>query len=315
MLNSPFYHQLLRRYTIAFGHLFANLTLLRYDAQGEQTKRFVVPLEYSERESWLTRFRTDPDLDRGNSVVVPRMAFELAGMRYEPSRKTNPLNRSAAAAAFGRLPNGMASLRKYFAGTPYVLTFNLYALTRSVDDANQIIEQIVPQFAPDQSVSVRAIPCAGIVDRMRIGLDPGTPTWVDNYEEMGLNTTREILITFTFSAAVNLYGPISSTPSSIIRTVIVDMYQANYAATLTAPSFLTTEALETLTLEEDLGRLVLEESDSDLGNIARVSRMVIVPNPLDAQPPKPVDSTTTITVFDDGQVFNPLTNDDEPSQG
>ena len=310
MLNSPFYHQLLRRYTIAFGQMFANLTLLRYDAQGDEHNRFVVPLEYSAREAWLTRVRTDPDLDRGNAIVVPRMAFEMAGLRYEPTRKTNTLNKRLT---LGSLPDGMSGLRKYFVGTPYVLTFNLYAITRSIDDANQIMEQIVTHFSPDQSVLVRAIPCAGIVDRMRIGLDPGSPTWVDTYEEAGLVSTREIVLTFTFSAAVNLFGPISTTPSNIIRTVIVDMHSASYGAVLMDPAYLLTDSLDRLTQESNVGRLLTEDDPSELRESSRISRMVIVPNPLDAQPPKPVDSTTTTTNYIDGYTVNPITGQDQPT--
>ena len=48
------------------------------------------------------------------------------------------------------IPHPMKLAVSHFSGTssalPYVLNFSLYAITRSIEDANQIIEQIVPYF-------------------------------------------------------------------------------------------------------------------------------------------------------------------------
>lgn len=295
----PFYHQLTRKYHIAFGSLFKNITLLRRDATDVEQQRMVIPIEYSARESWLTRLRTDPDLDLRRSVVVPRFAYEMTGMRYDAPRKLNSLNQRTLVTRDGSLK----TMRQYFSGTPYILTFNLYALTRSVEDANEIVEQIVPMFTPDYSLLVRLIPSLGILDRMRIVLEGG-PQWSDTFETAGMETTREIVLTFTFNVAATFYGPISAVPPSIIRHIMVDLYNIPSKTMFEGPQYLLTDALHRVALNGGNGRILDESSVIDLRDFARVAQIDIVPDPIDALPMKPVGSKTTITEFVEGSVLS-----------
>ena len=139
---TPFYHQLLRKYHIAFGSIFKNITLLRNDTTDDELQRIVVPIEYSAREGWLNRMRQDPDLTNEVGFTLPRLAFEMTAMRYDPTRKLNSLNQRTRPSRDAAL----TTARRFFVGTPYVLSFNLYAITRSLEDANQITEQILPTF-------------------------------------------------------------------------------------------------------------------------------------------------------------------------
>lgn len=296
---APFYHQLIRRYQIAFGSLFKSLTLVRDDAEGNEAQRFVVPLEYTARESWLARMRQDPNLDRRESVVVPRMAYEMTGMRYDPSRKLNTMNQRVL-----QSPNGaIRTARRYFVPTPYILSFSLYALTRNVEDANQITEQILPYFAPDYSLLLRLIPSLGILDRMKVLIDGSSPQWSDSYETAGYAETREIILTFNFSVSANLYGPISPVPASIIRHIMVDLYEVPHDTVFGSPNYFLTDELTRIQLEDATGRLIDEDSTVDIRSFARQARIDIVPNPLDAPPVKPVETTTTITEYVDGKQF------------
>jgi hypothetical protein len=186
----------------------------------------------------------------------------------------------------------------------------LYAVTRSVEDANQIIEQIIPYFTPDYTMLVNVIPSMGIKDRMRIVMD-GNPQWVDSYLENGFPKTREIIQTFTFNVAANFYGPISSTPPSIIRKVIVDLYDAPSEAALVGPLYILQSDNTRFLLDDGASKLLNEANISDLKDLARLTRMVIDPDPLDAPPVKPVETVTTITDFVDGRVANPATGEDQ----
>jgi len=302
---SPFYHQLIRKYHIAFGSIFNEFTLLRNDTAGDEVQRFVMPIEYSARDSWLARLRHDPDLTRRDSIRLPRLAFEQTGMRYDSARKLNNLNTRYAPS----YESSGTSLRRYFVGTPYIITFALYAITRSIEDANQIIEQVVPYFTPDQTLLLKLIPSAGIMDRMRIVLDPSTPTIADSYEQ-GFETTREVIVTFNFNVSAMLYGPTADIPADIIRKVIVDLYESPYDSTLTGPMYYLTDSLDRIVLEDSSGRLIDEGSNVDLRELSRIARVEVVPNPIDAPPIKPVDTTTTITEFTDGKATNVFTGTD-----
>jgi len=304
---SQFYHQLLRKYHIAFGSLFKQITLVRNesnDFDSAEVQRFVVPIEYSPREGWVARLREDPQMKQQFSTILPRLAYEMTALRYDPTRKLNSLN------ARVRPTSGTAAAR-YFVGIPYVLTFSLYAITRSIEDANQIMEQIIPYFAPDYQLLVKLFPSIGILDRMRIVMD-GNPQWTDSWEGDGFGKTRDVILTFNFNVAATFYGPIAGTPANIIRKVIVDMYDSSYDANLTDHMYLLTNAYDQMLCEDATGRLLDEADDSSIGDIARIVRIEVVPDPLDAVPVKPVNSITTITEYNDGRVANVFTlTDDE----
>lgn len=304
---APFYHQLLRKYQLAFGSLFNQITLIRTNTTGREQERFVVPIEYSSQEAWLSRFRRDPDLNRRSEVTVPRLAYEMTGLRYDSSRQLNPFNQRTRPTADGSLDN----MRRYFVGTPYVMTLSLYGLTRNVEDANQIVEQILPYFTPNYDLLVKLIPSLGILDRMRIVMD-GTPQWVDNYEETALDSKRDVTLTFNFNALINLYGPVSSVPPAIIRHVFVDLYQAQQSTLLVTPGYYLTDALDRLLLENGTGRLVDESVvTGDIRALARLVSLEVQPDPLDAPPTKPVDATTTVTEYTDATVTNVFTGQNE----
>lgn len=305
---TPYYHGLLRRYAQAFGSLFNKVTLIRNteaENTGSEAQRFVVPIEYTARESWLARFRQDPALSQRHNIIVPRFAFEMTGMRYDPTRKLNSLNQRVVPIRDG----STTTLRRYFSPTPYVLTYSLYAITRSVDDANQITEQILPYFAPDYTQVVRLIPSVNIVDRMRIVMDQGSPQWADSFETATFDATREILLTFTFNATVLFYGPIASTPDNIIRKVMVDLYQAT--GNVDDPDYINLDGFTNTRLANEDGSLfVSEQHDSDVGTIEQQVSLVIEPDPIDAPAERPVNVTTTRTEYIHGEATTPTVHRD-----
>lgn len=292
MLTGPFYHQLLRKYHIAFGSLFTNLTIVRNDTDGKELQRIVLPIEYAPREAWVTRLREDPNIKQQYSSILPRLAYEMTGLRYDPTRKLNSLNSRVRPMA-----GDPTNAQRFFVGVPYIITFSLYGLSRSVEDANQMMEQIIPYFTPDYTMTVKTLPSLGIQDRMRIVMD-GTPQWTDDWMEAGFQRTRDIILTWTFNVAAMFYGPISSTPANIIRKVIVDLYETPYDATLTDVAYLMTPNWERLLEEDGSGRLLDESNVSSLtGDVMKWAEIVVTPDPPNAAPVKPVETITTITEY------------------
>ncbi len=304
---TPFYHGLIRKYTTSFGTLFSQTILTRNeyaDNTGNESQRFTVPIEYSARDSWLARLRKDPNLNVKNGITLPRYAFEMTGMRYDPSRKLNSLNQRTVPIRSA----GNTSLRRYFIPTPYVLTFSLYAITRSIEDANQITEQIAPYFAPDYTLLVKLLPSVNILDRMRVVMDGGSPQWADNYETVNFDTTREIVLTYTFNAHTNFYGPVAATPANVIRKVIVDLYDSA-SGDLTDPIRIDADGFNNLQAED--GFFLLDEtSTSDVGRLDTRARIEVVPDPLDAPAERPVNTTSTITEYESGDVVSVQTFND-----
>lgn len=153
MLNNvPFYNRTIRKVVVAFGTIFNEIYLQRYNLDGTVKKEiFKVPLSYGSKEKYLTRITSDPTLTKSIATVVPRMSFEMTGLSYDTSRKQTTLTRNFSLDSAGKL-------NTQFAPIPYDFTFSLSIFVRNTEDGTQILEQILPFFRPDYTVTVDFIP-------------------------------------------------------------------------------------------------------------------------------------------------------------
>jgi hypothetical protein len=149
--NSHFYNRTIRKIVVAFGSMFNDITLVRYNKDGTTPKEsFKVPLSYGPKEKYLTKLTSDPDLIKSVNVVVPRISFELVSMEYDPTRKLLTTNQHFA-------KESASSLKTQYSPVPYNFEFNLSVYVRNTEDGTQIIEQILPFFTPDFIVTVDLI--------------------------------------------------------------------------------------------------------------------------------------------------------------
>ena len=99
-----------------------------------------------------------------------------------------------------------------YAPAPYDLGFSLSILVKNTDDGLQIIEQILPYFTPDYTVTINTIPDMNEKRDIPIILESVTQT--DEYE--GDFQTRSVLrYDLEFIMKNYIYGPI--TDSEIIK--------------------------------------------------------------------------------------------------
>lgn len=211
--NQHFYYQLTRKYVILFGNIFNNISIVRKSRDtGIEIERFKVPIVYAPKEKYFARLRADPDLDRPVQVILPRMSFELIGFTYDASRKQNSLLRSAKG-------NTSTRVASQYMGVPYDLSFDLQIYARNVDDGTHIVEQILPYFVPDYTISVDAMPEIGFIKDIPIILNS-----VSNVieHEGNFDAVRFVSWTLNFTVKAHYYGPIS-TPK-IIKKSITNIY-------------------------------------------------------------------------------------------
>jgi hypothetical protein len=146
-----YYNRTIRKVVTAFGTLFNDIYLFRYNKAGTSTyERLRVPLSYGSKERYLTRITSDPTLTKSVGVVLPRISFEMTGLSYDSSRKQNSLIRNFSQSTTG--------LKTQFNPVPYDFTFSLSIYVRNTEDGTQIVEQILPFFTPDFTVTVDFIP-------------------------------------------------------------------------------------------------------------------------------------------------------------
>ena len=214
MLGSQFYHETIRKVVVAFGTLFNGIQLVRKDNDGTIVQSMKVPLAYGPRQKFLVRLREDPDLTKQVAITLPRIGFEIQNLTYDPSRKLNRVQK------FKKTKSGNTSrLDVQFMPVPYNLDFELYILSKNSDDALQIVEQILPYFQPDYTLTINDMADMGIKRDVPIILN--NISYEDDYEG-DFETRRAIIYTLSFTTKFYLYGPI--TDSGVIKTAIVDQY-------------------------------------------------------------------------------------------
>ena len=215
MLGQYFYNQSTRNVVVAFGTLFNTIQLHKKDGSGNIVQSMKVPLAYGPKQKWLSRLTEDPNLSKKVAVTLPRIGFEISGITYDPARKlqkTVKVKKVADGIDNNQVKSG-------FMPVPYNINFELYVLSKNSDDALQIVEQILPFFQPDYTVTMKEIPELDIIRDVPIILN--SVGYEDDYEG-SFTSRRSIIYTLSFTAKYYMYGPVSA--SNIIRRVQVDQY-------------------------------------------------------------------------------------------
>lgn len=213
--NRYFYFQLTRKYVILFGNMFNNITIKRLNRDVSppvELERIKVPILYAPKEKYIARLRSDPDLQREIQVALPRMSFEIVGLTYDSTRKQNSLLRNAT-------PSSSTKVNSQYVGVPYDLNFELNIYTRNIDDGTHIVEQILPYFNPDYTVTTSMIPEMGFLKDIPIILNSVN---YDIEHEGNFDAVRFVTWRLNFTVKAHYYGPVL--PVSIIRSVDVNFY-------------------------------------------------------------------------------------------
>jgi len=214
MLGQQFYHETMRKVVVAFGTIFNNIHLVRKDNDGNIIQTMKVPLAYGPREKFLVRLREDADLTKQVAVTLPRIGFEIANLSYDSARKLNRVQRMK------KVKGAKANqLDTQYMPVPYNLEFTLYIMAKQSDDALQIVEQILPYFQPDYTVTINDMTDMGI--KRDVPLVLNSVAYEDNYEGE-FQARRALIYTLSFTAKFYLYGPVTS--SKVIKTVQVDQF-------------------------------------------------------------------------------------------
>jgi hypothetical protein len=266
MLGQQFYHESIRKVIVSFGTMFNNISLVRKDNSGAAIQAMKVPLAYGPREKFLVRLNEDADLTKQVAITLPRIGFEIKNLSYDPTRKLNRVQQ------FKKVKGANTQqLDAQYMPVPYNLELELYIMAKQSDDALQIVEQILPYFQPDYTLTLNDMADMGIKRDVPIILND--ISYEDDYQ--GDFTTRRALIyTLSFTAKFYLYGPVTS--SQVIKTVQVDQY-----------------------------------TDLEVNSPKREQRLTVTPNPTSADADDDFGFNETTSFYQDAKEYNPATGEDE----
>lgn len=241
-----FYNENIKRYIGLFGSIFNDLYIKRAD------QYIKVPIKYGpgNRFSKVSQSSDGRD-DAKVARIVPAMAFELQTFYKDNSRKTNAINIKKDRNAD---TNGVLGFS--YNPIPYTFLFKLEILTKNLDDMFQIIEQIIPIFDPNLTITIQDQ--KGLVVDNDIGVYIQDIQTDDNYED---DKKREISYTITFE----LKGFLHKKPQKgyIVREAVLlgyynDIDQTEAGEVLATetyldpiePILLTTQKLDTIVEQE-----------------------------------------------------------------
>lgn len=213
--NSIFYWGIVRKSIVAFGSLFSNIKIKRDAPDGLTTQTIAVPISYAPKEKWLVRLEQDPTLTEYTYSIVPRMSFEVIGLGYDASRHVGKSNYITCTTDTTDVNKTMS---KMYAPVPYNIDMNLYILTKTTEDGLQIVEQILPYFSPEFTISLKAIPGSNVVTDIPVVLNH--VSFEDDYDG-DFETRRWVTWTLNFTLKTNFFGAASS--HGIITKVLVDV--------------------------------------------------------------------------------------------
>ena len=216
MFGTHFYNEGLRKLTIAFGQLFNNIVLQNTSSTGAVTKRIRVPLAYAPKEKFIVRLEQQANLqdDRAVSITLPRLGFEITGLSYDATRKLNKMNKTI------RVKESEEGKKHNFNFTPvpYNINFSLYSFTATAENGLQIVEQILPFFQPEYTVTMNVVPELNIKRDIPIILN--SVNYEDTYNGE-FTQRRAVIYTLSFTAKTYLYGPMSN--QKVIKEVQADL--------------------------------------------------------------------------------------------
>jgi len=224
--NSTYYHQAIRKSIVAFGRLFSDIRIVRKNKDETKEQTVKVPLTYAPKEKWLVRLESDPTLDNYTYVSLPRMSFEIVSYMYDSQRKTNKLNRITCENLNG------TNKKSVFSPAPYNIDISLYVISKTQEDGMQILEQILPIFTPEYTLSVQALPDLNIKQDVPVILNS---IQVNDEYDGDFQTRRFVTHTLNFQMKTNVYGNVGE--QGIILSSISNLEEQNrtYTATGTTP--------------------------------------------------------------------------------
>ena len=308
MFGTYFYHQISRKMVVAFGSLFNTIEVRRTNSAGSVVDTIKVPLSYGPREKFLVRISADPNLNPSIALTVPRMGFELTSMTYDGVRKLNTMGRN--------VKKGTTGLKKQFNPVPYNWDFSLYVYVKNAEDGTQILEQILPFFTPEFTVTMNLV--SSMSEKRDIPLVLNSVTSEDTYEG-DFASRRSIIWTLSFLMKGYLYPSVADN-AKVIETSVVDTHIMS-SVTTADPAYIVAEdstpyGTNYMILDKheiDVAtriRILNESSDEAIAAGATVARATVVPKDTDALTDDTFGFTETFEDFEQGVTHDPVAGTD-----
>ncbi len=217
-----FYHETVKKITAAVGYIFSNIKIKKV-TENRKAKQITVPLVYSNKEKWWKIINNPSSIQEENPSLykaivqkeVPIISYYLLNIEHDSNRNVN--------VNIG-LKSGTSIVKQR---SPILYNFEVRVTSTRNDDLWQIIEQILPWFAPSFTFNIDDITNPKITASHKMTFQSMDKN--DEFEGEYDSTNRFISRTLTFQVEGWLYGPVD-TDNSIIKHMDIEFPddQSNY---------------------------------------------------------------------------------------
>ena len=211
MFGSHFYHATIRKSVAVFGTLFNNITVVRKDGSGGILNQIKVPLAYGPKQKFLARMNENLG-EASMALKLPRMAFEITSIDLDLNQKQNKRNKITNAGT-----NNLTRDKIDFQ-VPYNIGMELTIMANSQDDGLQVVEQILPYFQPDYTVSIKPID-GWTAFKQDVPVVLNSVAINDDYES-DFQTRRVLTYTLGFTMKMTFYS--SKGTQKVIKEIDID---------------------------------------------------------------------------------------------
>jgi len=209
-MKNYFYYRIFRKTIIQFMELFNDIQIGRYNNNGELLSMFKVPIRFAPKsKAWI--YIQD---NAKNEHMLPMITVDLQSIEFDNTRLGN---RQENIMVSKNIDEKTAVLFRN--AIPYNMSFNLRVWSLHMIDVDQIMEQILPFFAPYVFIRINVPEVDTDVD-VKVVLESCT---VDPTEDLSESDARILKWTVVFEVQTWLFQPISDN-TGLIGKIFTNYY-------------------------------------------------------------------------------------------
>ena len=212
MFGTHFYHSTMRKAVAVFGTIFNNINVIRTKADGTVLNQIKVPLSYGPKQKFLARLDQSSGADASMAMKLPRMAFEITSLELDSTQKLSKRNVITESHA-----SDVTKKKTIKHQVAYNINVSLFVMAKNQDDGLQVVEQILPYFQPEYTISMT--PVSGFDYKQDVPIVLTGVTISDDYEG-DMITRRALIYQLDFTMKMKFFGPTGN--QGVIRGIEVD---------------------------------------------------------------------------------------------
>ena len=213
-----FYNQNLRKLVVGFGSLFSNIEVAHIDPDTSVPFNIRVPIHYSPQEKFIQRLLQPSSITPGTRIEtqLPIISYIINTIVPDPTRRLNRVTPLLNLTNVGGSCQSTGSQIK--SQIPVNVSFNLFVYTRHTDDMLQIVEQIMPYFVPEHTITMDM---NDVQRDVQIPIVMVSNSLSEKYEG-DLNSRRLNIASFQFIAKSWIFGEVKSATAVSTSGVIFE---------------------------------------------------------------------------------------------